>query len=63
MADKWLQKQISSAEANVKMHKEVTRFKETENGYRIETHKKPYTDTRFTFNFPNNTEQKIVKPE
>jgi len=60
--DKWLQKQINSAEANVKMHKEVTRLKETENGYRIETHKKPYADTRFTFHFKGE-ESKILKPE
>jgi hypothetical protein len=62
MADKWLQKQISSAESNVKMHKEVTKLVEHENGYRIETHKKPYADTRFTLHFKDE-KSKILKPE
>jgi hypothetical protein len=59
---KFLQKQISSAESNVKMHKEVTKLVEHENGYRIETHRKPYADTRFTFHF-NKPENKPIKPE
>ena len=61
MAENWLQKQISSAEANVKNHCNEYRGVKTNEGYTFEQVKVPYANPRFTHNF--GTGNAVQKPK